>query len=384
MKKSARASSAAHARWDATDSAHYYEWLALASQEPGFEELFAMRLKEDTSNVMLLRFEQDHAVDDKHAEVCARQQSSAAAASTDPDWQYLSIRCNADGPQRDAQFIAAQEKWPDNGWLALAAAATHAQDGNFLAAAPLYEKANKSVPAMREYLAIDAARVRRINLGTDASLHDLAKHSQQLQVFSAIESGEGVTGSALEAYAAIAHGQLQRAVALAKAEHGRENILWLAAASEGANAEMIEAALGLTVPEDADVASMFAMYGVAAREGRDTTPYAKRIEADLGPEASPVLEFLGQVRRGADALQAREAIRSADLRTQLLAQNAVVLMRGTSAPRGWREQVERGLFIGEREYLGPPVNEQSPPAERRERSSKDKSKSARIISSPSG
>ena len=147
---------------------------------------------------------------------------------------------------------------------------------------------------------------------------------------------------------------------------------------------MIETALGVTVPENADVASMFAMYGLAAREGRDTTPYAKCIESALGPDSAPVLEFLAQVRRGADALQAREAIRATDLRTQLFAQNAVVLMRGTSAPRGWREQVERGLFIGEREYLGPPVNEQAPgPPERRERNSKD-SKSARIISSPGG
>ena len=225
-----------HVRWDATDSAHYYEWLALASEQPGFEELFAMRLKEDTSNVMLLRFEQDRAVDEKHEEVCARHHASAAAAPTDANWQYLSIRCNADGPQRDAQFIAAQEKWPDNGWLALAAAATQAQNGNFLAAAPLYEKAYKSVTSAREYLAIDAARVRRINLGADASLRDLTRNSQQLRTFAAIESGEDVAGTPLEAYHAIARGQVQRAVALAKkAENGSEIILWLAAASEGAS-----------------------------------------------------------------------------------------------------------------------------------------------------
>ncbi len=48
-----------HARWDATDSAHYYEWLALAAEEPGFDEIFATRLKEDTSNVVLRRFEQN-------------------------------------------------------------------------------------------------------------------------------------------------------------------------------------------------------------------------------------------------------------------------------------------------------------------------------------
>jgi len=374
-----------HARWDATDSAHYYEWLALASQEPGFEEIFATRLKEDTSNVSLLRFEQDHAADDQHAQICGRHQASAAAAPSDANWQYLSIRCDSDGPQRDAKFIAAQQKFPDNGWLALAAAATHAQAGNYLAAAPLYEKAYKSVPAMREYLALDAARVRRINLGTDASLRDLAKHSQQLQLYSAIESGEELSGTPLEAYNAIARGQLQRATALAsKAGNARSDILWLVAASEGASADMIDKALGLEVPEDADVATMFTMYGLAAREGRDTTLYARRIEAALGDEAAPVLEFLDQVRRGADAQQARQALRAMDLRTQLFTQNAVVLMRGSSAPRGWREQVERGLFVGEREYLGPPVNEQTPrQPERRERNSDD-SKSARILSSPTG
>ena len=205
-----------HARWDATESAQYYEWLALAAQEPGFEEIFATRLKENPSNVFLLRFEQDAAKDEKHAEVCARHQASAASAPTDPDWQYLGIRCDAEGPQRDAEFITASEKWPDHGWLALAAAATRAQQGNYLAAAPLYEKAYKAVPAMREYLAIDAARVRRLNLGTDASLRDLAKHSQQLEIYVAIESGDDVSGTSLEAYNAIARGQLQRAVALAK------------------------------------------------------------------------------------------------------------------------------------------------------------------------
>ena len=256
-----------------------------------------------------------------------------------------------------------RSKWPDNGWLALAAAATQAQNGNFLAAAPLYEKAYKSVPSAREYLAIDAARVRRINLGTDASLRDLAQNSQQLRTFAAIESGEDVAGTPLEAYNAIARGQVQRAVALAKkAEKGSEDILWLAAASEGASTEMIETALGVTVPENADVASMFAMYGLAAREGRDTTPYAKSIEAALGADSAPVLEFLAQVRRGADALQAREAIRATDLRTQLFAQNAVVLMRGTQratrlARTGGTRPVHRGARVsrpaGERTGASP-------------------------------
>jgi hypothetical protein len=372
-----------HALWDATDSPHYYEWLAMAGEEPWFAEVFAMRLKEDTSNVMLLRFEQDQATGDKHTEVCIRHQASAAAAPDEANWQYLGIRCEENEARRDAQFLAAQQKWPDNGWLAMAAAATHAQQSNYLAAAPMFEKAYKSVPSMSQYIAIDAARVRRINLGMDTSLRDLERNSQQLKVYVAIESGEGVRGTSLEPYALLARGQLQRAMAVSKqAGDGRGDLLWLIGASEGANAEMIKSALAQEVPDDADIATMFTMYGLAAREGGDTSPYAKRIEAVFGTDAEPLLAYLDQVRRGGDALQGRETIRHQHMRTQLYAQNAVVLMRGTHAPHGWREQVERGLFIGERAYMGPPVDEQAP--DPRERSSKKKPGEARIISTPVG
>jgi hypothetical protein len=332
---------------------------------------------------MLLRFEQDQATGDKHTEVCIRHQASAAAAPDEANWQYLGIRCEENEARRDAQFIAAQQKWPDNGWLAMAAAATHAQQSNYLAAAPMFEKAYKSVPSMSQYIAIDAARVRRINLGMDTSLRDLERNSQQLKVYVAIESGEGVRGTSLEPYALLARGQLQRAMAVSKqAGDGRGDLLWLIGASEGANAEMIKSALAQEVPDDADIATMFTMYGLAAREGGDTSPYAKRIEAVFGTDAEPLLAYLDQVRRGGDALQGRETIRHQHMRTQLYAQNAVVLMRGTHAPHGWREQVERGLFIGERAYMGPPVDEQAP--DPRERSSKKKPGEARIISTPVG
>ena len=209
---------------------------------------------------------------------------SAAAAPTDADWQYLGIRCNADGPQRDAQFIAAHEKWPDNGWLALAAAATSAAARQLPGGRPALRKGiqgrarDARVPGdRRRARAPDQSRHRRQPARSARSIRS------NCEIFAAIESGEDVAGTPLEAYDAIAHGQLQRAVALAKkAENGSEDHPVAGGCLGRREPEMIETALELTVPENADLATMFAMYGLAAREGRDTTPYAKRIEATLG------------------------------------------------------------------------------------------------------
>jgi len=343
----------AHARWDGTDSENIFQWLSLAEELAEFDALFEARLKQDPSNVLLLRFRQDHASAEEHEKVCARQRADSASAPQDPDLQYLGIRCLEDENQKNREFLAAFDKWPDNPWLAMAVASTHAEAGNFAAAEPLYEKAYKELPPLRGFLVLDAARVRRLSAaGSDVPLGDLAKHSQQIAMFEAIESGRDVTGSGLEPYSALARGELQQALKLAK-KSGVDNdaIVWLAAASDGANQEMIERALALPVGESADLASMFAMYGIAVREGHDPAPYANRIHTEFGRQGDAVLAFLEAVRRGADPAAGRNAMPMMDLRSRLFAQNAVLIMRGPRTPRGWREQVTRGLFIGERQYL---------------------------------
>ena len=73
-----------------------------------------------------------------------------------------------------------------------------------------------------------------------------------------------------------------------------------------------------------------------------------------------------------------------DLRSRLFAQNAVLIMRGPRAPAGWREQVTRGLFIGERQYL---ALSRDKPASEPPRQAAPKSpgaRPARIISTPVG
>ena len=72
----------------------------------------------------------------------------------------------------------------------------------------------------------------------------------------------------------------------------------------------------------------------------------------MGQQGKPVLEFLEQVRRGGDPMQARAQLPTDfDLRLRIQAIHAAVIMLDRRAPEGWHEEAARGLFVGERGYL---------------------------------
>jgi hypothetical protein len=342
----------AHLRWDATSSPHFMDWLQLGTTLPDFGQLMSARLEEGSKDVVLLRFEQDSTTGDAHAAVCERHGRLAGAAPSEPDLQYLAIRCMEDDHRQNAAFIAAHEKWPDHDWLALAAGATYAQNGDYAAAAPLYEKARKNLPPLRDYLAVQSARMRRLNAQGQYKLDDLAKQSRLVAAYGAVESGEGVEGTPLEPLAELARGDLRATLQKAElAGDARPRMQRLVAGSDGATPEMIEQAFALPVEDGADLESMFVMYGLAARMERDTAPYRQYIEKTLGDRGASAIAFIEQVRGGADPRAARASFTEADLGTRFNAFNAVVIMQGARAPMGWRNEVYRGLFVGERQYL---------------------------------
>ena len=342
---------AAHARWDPTTSSNIYMWLSLATKQPGFDALLAARLDQDAANVVLLRFEQDTTEGDRHAAVCTKHRARAQAAPTDPDLQYIAIRCG-DDVRNDAEFLTAQQRWPDNSWFALAAGAVHAQRGEYKVAEPLYEKARRGLPAMRDYLSTDVARLRRLNSQVgEVSISDLVA-TAELAPLAAIESGSETAGTPLEAYHAMARGDLARAVELAKtANRGDDRIVRLIAFSDGATPAMISAAFELPDGEHLDFDDALVMYGLAVREQRDPAAYVtviERLGKDTGKSA---LQFLAALARGVDPLQARASFPPTNLRARLAALDGAVIMLGRRAPQAWREEVTRGLFVGERGYL---------------------------------
>jgi hypothetical protein len=342
-----------HARWDDTMSANILDWLQLASREPAFDELLSARLKHAPKDTLLLRFEQDSSEGAKHEAVCARQSALADAEPAQANLQYLRIRCMSDDQQQNAQFISAQEKWPDNPWLSLAAGATYAERGDYVQALPRYEIARKRLVAMRGYLSLDAARLRRLNsAGGKVNLSDLVAHSDQLAMFMAIESGKDLEGTSLEPYYSMAQGNLGAAVVQAKKiKDGSERVLRLVASSEGATREMIEEALALPLGDSDGFEDTIAMYALAVRNQRDPEPYLAHIGKMLGERGKPVLVFLERVRSGANPEQARAELPQSDFSLRLHALHAAVIMLGQRAPADWRKESSLGLFDGERGYM---------------------------------
>jgi Zn-dependent protease with chaperone function len=345
-----------HARWDDTGNAKTAEWMQLASEDPQFPALLAERMRRAPDDVVLLRLEQDTTEGEAHAEACGRHRALAQQKPAASNLQYLSIRCLEDAGQRNAAFVESQAKWPDNPWLAMAAGATLAERGEYARAQPMLDQAIKKLPAIRERMALDAARLHRLNAGHDPpDLRGLVRYSSTIGMLTSIESGKGLEGSPLAPYSALARGRIREASELARAmPEGRERALRIVATSEGATPAMIKEALDLPVDDGSDHQSLIAMYALALRAQRDTAPYVAQLNRQLGEDGASIVEYLERVEREGNNSAAYASLPGGSLSLRLHALHAALLLQGDAAPRTWRREVTRGLFVGERGYLHNP------------------------------
>lgn len=340
----------ARARWESPQSPHVLSWMWVASQSPQFGELLAVRLKEAPSEPVFLRMEQDTAGEAAKAGVCARHAAAATREPRSPDWQYAAIRCLPDGPEQGEQFLAAQKRFPQHGWLALAAGYTHLERGEYGEALELFELARKGAPAAAEPVVDESARIRRL-VSTDGApdLTDLLRASQSLAALYAPESGDIPPDSPLAGYRLLARGDLAGAAQHArKQRQDGEGLLLLAAASDGASAELRVRALDSRPSAGIGLYPALAGYGLAVREGRRVEAYAAIVRAQLEGSADELWKFLEAVRTtGAEA----PLPTSSSLRERGLALSTAALMLGAQAPPQWRDQAKRLLFVGERPYF---------------------------------
>jgi Zn-dependent protease with chaperone function len=261
---------AAHARWDTTDGRHTLEWLWLAQQQPGFWPLLQLRLDERPNDVLLRRMEQDSiAVANKPA-LCTTTAEQSRQAPNDADLAYLALRCQPETPAKEQGFIDAYRRWPQNGWLALGAAYAQAGGAHWQAAVAPFEAALHALPAMRDGIGLEAARVKR--MAGSAVLATLAPDSRQLDLALRIEAGNSdLKPPFLKAYSVLANGQITQALDLAKNDQDTAaRLLWLAAGSDGADPALVPRAL--TQQEGIDLGTLWIAAALAARSHKDASP----------------------------------------------------------------------------------------------------------------
>jgi Zn-dependent protease with chaperone function len=345
---------AMHARWDSSDAGHTAEWLEAASHLPGFDETLRARLALHPGDVLTLRAEQDYSGENQHAEVCERHRSMAQGQPANMDLQYLAARCLETEQQRDQAFAELYAKAPEHGWLASAVAYTYLDEMRWQEAGDLFKVALKKMsPSMSEHVAIDSLRVRRLlSFDGNVPVAGLKKGSSTLQYLDAVETGKGLEPGNAKAYYHLAHGAPNLAAKeVARAPEPDKRVLRLAAASEGADPEVIKSALALPATEAVDDDTVLISLALALRERRNPEPYIASFRESSAPKAQQVLDFISLVRQGGSAKEADRLLDGVDYRLRPRAYAAALVLLGKRAPEEWRKSVTRLLFVFERPYF---------------------------------
>ena len=344
---------ATHARWDPSDARHTGYWLGLASRGDSFEEIIRTRLELHPDDVLTLRAEQDYTRSGLRVLVCNRHRSMASSQPGNIDLQYVAARCIEDETQRDRMFADLYAKTPQNGWLAMAAGYTYMQHARWADAVAPLDTARQQLPTMRERLALDTLRVRRmLSVDGDAQSSDLAGHSEALSYYMTLKSGAGLQPGTDMAYHHLGRGApdiaAQELAGDAKADR---RVLRLAAASDGATSEIVDAALALPLDQGIDPDTIWTALALALRERKDPAPYLAIVREYKIADAQQILDFITAVRTSTNHAEAERLLDGLDIVLRGHAYSTALVLLGPRTPEDWRRAANRLLFIAERPYF---------------------------------
>jgi len=330
-----------HARWDPPGAAHLASWLERVGDRAEQVAVIRGRLAADPDDVAALRAEQEVG---PHAEVCARHVARAAAAASDPGWQYLAARCIDDDAAQGRRFIELAERWPQHGWILFGAGSAALERGDYPRAVAWFEAARTRLPELRDGIASRLLRARRLDRREAVPVGALADDSPQLSVVQSIEATpDGTTPAVARELHELHRGEVAAASSSAVPE-----IALLAAASHGAPDELVVRTLALPPERFAAVYALYAA-ALARRTGRDPAPYQARFAAEFPSDAARVAAFFAALDRDLAAAEAALTGVQFEIRGIALAAGAVAL--GARAPASWRELARFGLLPSERPYL---------------------------------
>jgi hypothetical protein len=306
-------------------------------------------LKDAPDDIVLQRMEQDATSGDAHDAVCARQRTRAESAKDDPGVQYLATRCLPDGAAKDDAFRALHTRWPNDPWAALATGYLEAEHASWSKAIEPLRQAQKSLPAMSEYVALDLARVLRANASDGRNdLQQLAKNSDQLQQMLTLEAGDKVQGPML-AYRSLASGKLDESLSVISGDEQEPRLLRLIAASDGASRAEVKKAIALPTEAGLDADTVWPALALATREHAHPEAFEDIARKAAGSDADAMLAFVRKVQVDRAAAEAALASLRPELRGHAYSMGAILL--GDRCPAQWREQAKRLLFAVERPWF---------------------------------
>jgi hypothetical protein len=272
----------------------------------------------------------------------------AAAPAADGDAVYLAARCLPDGPQRDAALLAGLQRFTQHPWMAYGAAWVEASQANWRVALRDYELA-RAEPVLAPFATVEANRLRRLlNEKPLPAEDERIGPVSRLQAAFGMQVWAGALITQPESYLKLAAGEPDKAATLDLSYN--PHLLRLAAASDGASAELRQRVAALTGSDGLDLQTYWTALALAEREGWPA-PQAGDLRA-IEPDQWRRLEAFRAALRSPAALAGAEKHLqglSLELRAQAYAMATVRL--GERTPPAWREAAKRLLLPHERPYF---------------------------------
>lgn len=341
---------ALHVRWDRPQSPTRIGWLTQLRGQPAYGTLIAEAVKREPASIDLLRERFDTLPPAELRTMCDGLNQRATAPGADGDIVYLAARCLPEGPQRSEALRAGLKRFPQHPWLAYGAAWAEAGDANWRVALRNYELA-RAEPALAPYAAIESNRLRRL-LGETPLEADAERFGPPSRLMSAfgLEMRAGSLVSEPQAYQQLASGAPDKAVGLDPRPSA--HLVRLAAASDGASADLRQRAAALPDGEGLDAQTYWTALALADREGRAAPEAPQALLNNVEPGQLRQLDaFRAALRSPAALADAEKHLQGLPLELRGQAYSMAVVRLGDRAPPAWRGGAKRLLLSHERPYF---------------------------------
>jgi Zn-dependent protease with chaperone function len=339
-----------HLHWDRRGSPLRLMWLTQLRGQPVHDKLMAAALAREPASIELLRERFDTMAPAELKLLCDELGRRAAAPGAGGDAVYLAARCLPNGPQRDEALRAGLQRFPQHTWLAYGAAWAEAGAANWRVAMRNYELA-RAEPALAPFATIEANRLRRL-LGEQllpASEERIGPPSRLLDAFG-LQVWAGALINQPQSYLKLASGEPDKAAGLDVTYNPR--LLRLAAASDGASAELRQRAGALPAGDGVDAETYWTALALADREGWPAPTLDPAALQGIEPDQLRSLEAFREALRSPAALAGAEKhLQGLPLELRGQAYSMAVVRLGDRAPPAWRESAKRLLLSHERPYF---------------------------------
>lgn len=355
-----------HAYWEKSNSPHLLTWLNLASNLKDFPKVLEKRLSRNNLEIASLRMQQEIYKNSNNTKICETHHKLFQKNPANPDFYYLSVRCQEDGPEQDKAFIKGHNKWPTNPWLAFASSYCFVEKKEWNKALKGYKIITSKAPYLVEAISTELKRVSHL-LHEDTVMRRLdINEFPYLNYVNMIEQSKGESFVENEnpdnffyAYKLLEKGKIQEALDYCEKDTITYNaVLSLAAVSDGAGVDIKERAIQLISYKEKNVETIMCDLALLIQHKKSIEGYREFLKTMTYENSEAIYQFITFVKENkiaeADKLQ-NEMTAEMRGKTSLLG----VLLLGKKAPYNWNLYASTLLFINEKPYRFDEIKEWS-------------------------